>query len=154
MSSSACGKGSGVVMPTRWNPTSRAYAFSSAVSTQPSVAQREYRHERLLRNLDLADPLHALLALGLLVEQLALAADVTAIALGQNVLAHGADRLAGNDLAANRRLQRDVEHLARNQLAQLVDEHAPLVINLVLVDDHAQRIDRLAVDQHVQLDQL
>src|SRR3712207_6875935 len=55
----------------------------------------------------------ALLALLLLFEQLALAADVAAVALGEHVLTLGLDRLAGNDLRADRRLDRHVEHLAR-----------------------------------------
>jgi hypothetical protein len=44
--------------------------------------------------LDAADHLHALLALLLLLEQLALAGDVTAVALGEHVLADRADVLA------------------------------------------------------------
>ena len=44
------------------------------------------------------DALHALLAFLLLLEQLALAGDVATVALGQHVLAHRADRLAGDDV--------------------------------------------------------
>src|SRR5580704_14515340 len=57
--------------------------------------------EGLLRDLDRAHLLHALLALFLLLEELALAADVAAVALGEHVLAHGAHALAGDDLAAD-----------------------------------------------------
>ena len=53
--------------------------------------------ERLLGDLDATDHLHALLALLLLLEQLPLTADVTAVALGEHILAEGADRLAGDD---------------------------------------------------------
>src|SRR5215213_6043139 len=84
------------------------------------LSNRQHRHKRLLRDLDRAHPLHALLPLGLLLEQLALAADVAAIALGQNVLAHRADRLASDDLAAVSVLDRYFEELARDQLAQLL----------------------------------
>ena len=45
------------------------------------AVKREHRQERLLRHLDRADDLHALLALLLLLEQLALARDVAAVAL-------------------------------------------------------------------------
>src|SRR6266478_2169630 len=47
-----------------------------------------------LRDLNVADLAHALLALLLLLKELLLAADVAAIALGQHILAQRADRLA------------------------------------------------------------
>src|SRR2546422_864485 len=53
--------------------------------------------ERLLGDLDAADALHAPLALLLALEQLALAGDVTAVALGDDVLAPGLHRLARDD---------------------------------------------------------
>src|SRR5438132_14411251 len=73
------------------------------------VAQAQGRDERLLRDLDPADALHALLAFLLLLQQLALARDVAAVALGQHVLALGLDRLPGHDAATDRRLDRLVE---------------------------------------------
>ena len=55
----------------------------------PSVAlQVEHRQEGRLRHVDLAEGLHALLALGLLVEQLLLARDIAPVALGEHVLAY------------------------------------------------------------------
>src|SRR3954452_15647123 len=54
----------------------------------------EHRQEGLLRNLDGAHHLHALFAFLLLLQQLALAADVAAVALGGDVLAEGVDRRA------------------------------------------------------------
>src|SRR4051812_17047323 len=45
----------------------------------------------LLGNFDVADLLHALLSFLLLLEQLALARDVAAVALGRHVLANGLD---------------------------------------------------------------
>src|SRR6266566_9120621 len=65
------------------------------------LIKAEHRHERLLRNLDRADALHASLAFLLLFQQLAFACDVAAVALGQNVLPHGRDRLARDHLAAD-----------------------------------------------------
>src|SRR3954453_8426846 len=56
-------------------------------------ADLEHRQERLLGHLDPADLLHALLAFLLLLEQLALARDVAAVALGDHVLAHRLHRL-------------------------------------------------------------
>src|ERR1700685_3406651 len=53
------------------------------------VTQAQRRDEGLLGHLHPADVLHLLLALFLLLEQLALAGDVTAVALAQHVLALG-----------------------------------------------------------------
>src|SRR4029450_11667279 len=75
--------------------------------------------ERLLRDLDAADHLHPLLTLLLLLQQLPLAGDVTAAALGEDVLADGADRLAGDDPGADGGLDRHLELLPRDELAQL-----------------------------------
>src|SRR6185437_12719637 len=61
------------------------------------LAQLEHGQEGLLGHLDPPDLLHPLLALLLLLEQLALAGDVAAVALGGDVLAVGLDRLAGHD---------------------------------------------------------
>src|SRR6185369_10825004 len=92
-----------------------------------SLAHPERRDERLLRDVDLAELAHLLLALLLLVEELALACRVAAVALGRHVLAERRDRLAGDDLSADRRLDRDLEKMLRNELLELLDEHpAPL----------------------------
>ena len=50
-----------------------------------------------VRNLHGAEVAHLLLALLLLFEQLLLAGDVAAVALGEHVLAHGLHRLARDD---------------------------------------------------------
>src|SRR5262245_35759756 len=63
--------------------------------------------EGFLRDLDLAEAPHLLLSRFLLVEQLALAGDVAAIAFGRHVLAQSADRLSRDHLAADRRLDRN-----------------------------------------------
>src|SRR3954469_271456 len=69
--------------------------FAALVDGDDLVGQRG--DEGLLGDLDPADHLHPLLAFLLLLEQLALAGDVTAVALGQHVLADRPDRLAGDD---------------------------------------------------------
>src|ERR1700743_75225 len=61
------------------------------------------RPEGALRNFDLAELPHPLLALLLLLQKLALAADVAAIALRRHILGQSPDRLARDDPAANRR---------------------------------------------------
>src|SRR5690242_2522251 len=92
----------------------------TVVTAASVVVELERRHERLLGDLDAADVLHPLLALLLLLEQLALSGDVAAVALGQHVLALGLDRLAADDATADGRLDRHVEHLPRDELAELL----------------------------------
>src|SRR5882757_4569746 len=92
---------------------------SRAAEGVMSVVQLQRGHGRLLGDLHATDLLHALLPLLLAVEELALARDVTAVALGDHVLALGLNRLAGDDAPADRRLDRYVEQLARDELAQL-----------------------------------
>src|SRR5688572_29555574 len=114
----------------------------------------EDRQEGLLRDLDGPHLLHALLALLLLLEELALPADVAAVALREHVLPQRLHRLAGDDLLADGRLDRDLEQLPRDQVLQLVrDLPAPLV-RLVAVNDDAEGVDRVAVDQHVELHEI
>ena len=56
-------------------------------------------------------------------------------------------------MAADRRLHGDVEHLPRYQLLHLVDQFPPAVVRVVAMNDEGQRIDRIAVDQDIELDQ-
>src|SRR3954464_15123043 len=83
-----------------------------------SVRCRQRGDEGLLGHFHPPDHLHPLLALLLLLEQLALAGDVTAVALREDVLADRADRLAGDDPAADGRLDRYLELLPRNEFLQ------------------------------------
>src|SRR5918992_1542049 len=95
------------------------------------LIQLEHREERLLRHLHAAHLLHALLAFLLLLEQLALARDVAAVALRDHVLAHRLHRLARDDLRPDRCLDRDLELLPWDLLAQALGEHAAGRIRLV-----------------------
>src|SRR3954469_19348653 len=84
------------------------------------LLQAEGGDERLLGDLDPPDVLHLLLALLLLLEELPLAGDVTAVALGQHVLALGLPRLAGDDPPTDGGLDGHVEQLPGDELAQLL----------------------------------
>src|SRR5450759_5722297 len=99
------------LVPTAWASKIRRGLFPAEPLT---LVKFEHRHECLLRNLNRTDPLHPLLAFLLLFQQLPLAGDVAAIALGKHVLPHRRNRLAGDHLAADGRLQRHDEHLPRN----------------------------------------
>src|SRR5713101_2952663 len=112
----------------------------------------EHRQERFLRHLDLADLFHPLLAFLLLLEQLTLAGDVAAVTLGGDVLAHGLDRLAGDDPAADRGLDRDLVELAGDHRPQLLGEGLALLVGLLAVDDDGEGVHRVPVEQDVELD--
>jgi hypothetical protein len=102
---------------------------------RPSIPALQDRHERFLRDVDAADALHALLALFLLLQQLALARDVAAVAFGGDVFADGLDRLAGDDLAADRGLQRDLEEVAVDFFLQADEQLSAAGLGVVAVDD-------------------
>ena len=64
--------------------------FLSQIPAWILFVQLEYREESLRRDLHRAELAHFLFAFLLLFEQLFLSRDVAAVALGENVLAHGA----------------------------------------------------------------
>src|SRR4051812_31018987 len=124
------------------------------VTRTSGVADFQNRKEGFLRNFDTADLLHALLALFLLLEELAFTRDVAAVTLRRDVLADRLDRFARDDAAADRCLQCDFEHLSRNQLAQLLDDRAAIFVRLVAMDDHTECVDRFAIYENVEADEV
>src|SRR6185369_17377980 len=99
-----------------------------------SLATLQDRQEGLLRDLHPSDLFHAALALLLLLEELPLTSNVAAVALGGDVLPHGLHALAGDDLGADGGLDGDLEHLARDQLAEPLAEVAATDVRGVAVD--------------------
>src|SRR5687768_5854182 len=131
----------------------KASATSSRFRSR-SLIDLEHREEGLLGHLDAADLLHALLALLLLFEQFALARDVAAVELRRDVLAQRLDGLAREDACADGGLDRDVEELARNRLLEPLHERLARRIGVVAMDDHRERVDAVAGEQHVELDEV
>src|SRR5579884_2762107 len=127
---------------------------SRAPSALPALPDVEYGEERLLRHLDRADLLHPLLPRLLLLEQLALARDVAAVALREHVLAPRLHRLARDHARPDRGLDRDVEELARDLLLQLLDEQLAALVGAVAVQDQRERVDRLVRHEHVDADEV
>src|SRR6478609_9809647 len=78
-------------------------------------------NERFLRDVDLAELPHLLLALLLLLQKFALARNVAAVAFRGDVFAQRADGFARDDLAADRSLDRDLEHVRRYQFLHFLD---------------------------------
>src|SRR5271155_2167206 len=110
--------------------------------------------EGFLGDVDLAHSLHAFFAFFLFFEEFALAGNVAAVALGENVFADGGDGFAGYDAAADVSLDGHFEHLARNQFAQSRDQFAAAVVSKFAVNDQRQRVNGFAADQHVELDEV
>ena len=104
----------------KWEGELSALQGRRSRPSPPRPVHLQRRDEGFLRDLHLAELAHPLLALFLLVEELALAGDVAAIAFGGDVLAQGRDGFAGDDLAADGGLDRDLEHMARDQVLQLL----------------------------------
>src|SRR5258706_2918423 len=126
-------------------------AFSAFSAFQPWLLfHLKDGEERLLRDFDVAHLLHALLARLLLLEQLPLAGDVAAVALGEHVLPHRLDVFAGDDIRPDGRLHRDVEHLARDEGAHARGELAAAEARGLAVHDERQGVDAVAVDEDVQ----
>src|SRR5688572_11459832 len=125
----------------------------AARASFPFRPHLQHGQKRLLRNVDLPDPLHALLPFFLLLEQLALTRDISPIALGEHVLAKRLDGLTRNDSASDCSLDRHLEHLSGNQLAHLGRQRTPALICCVAVHDHRQRVDGISVDEDVHLHQ-
>src|SRR5690606_3455617 len=112
------------------------------------------RDEGLLGHLDPADHLHPLLAILLLLQQLPLTGDVTAVAHGEHVLPQRTDVLPGDHARAVRGLDRHLELLPRDELLELPGHLLAVGVGLVPMHDRAERVHRLAVEQDVHLDQV
>src|SRR5262245_45620416 len=102
--------------------------MSRGESASRSSSALQHRQERLLRHLDPPDLFHALLSFLLFLEQLALARDVAAVALGRHVLAHRLHGLARDDAAADGGLDGDLVELARDHAAELLREDLALLV--------------------------
>ena len=79
-----------------------ANSSTARPATRTQSSSLKGRHEGLLGDFDASEVLHALLALFLLLEEFALARDVTAVTLGEHVLATGLHGLASDDASADR----------------------------------------------------
>src|SRR5712691_5204238 len=90
-------------------------------SSLTPFAYLQHSEKRLLGDVHTADAFHALLAFLLLLEQLALAGDVAAVALGKDVFTHGMHRLARNDLGADGSLNGNFKHLAGDEFPHFGD---------------------------------
>src|ERR1700691_3068457 len=125
-------------------------AGSATAALLPDLEQGQ---ESLLRNLDASDLFHPLLAFLLLLEQLSFSRDIAAVTFGGDVLAQRLDGFARDNLGADSGLNRDFEHLARDQLAHLFAQRPAPFISLVAMHDYRKRVNHLAVNPYIQFNQ-
>src|SRR5438105_6545876 len=92
--------------------------------------------ECLLRDLDAAELPHSLFAFLLLVEKFAFARNVAAIALGGDILAQRLDGFSRDNLAADRRLHRNLEQMSWNQILELLAHRPAASFGARAVHDH------------------
>ena len=88
----------------------------------------------------------------MLFEELLLAGNVAAVALGENVLAHRLHGLAGNDAGTDGCLNGDLEELTGNVLLQFFGDLAGAGVCLVLVNDERESVHLIAVQEKIELD--
>src|SRR5271156_4624677 len=125
-------------------------AGSATIALLPDLEQGQ---ESLLRNLDAPDLFHPLLAFLLLLEQLSFSRDIAAVTFGGDILTQRLDGFPGDNLRANPGLNRDFEHLARDQLAHLFAQRPAPFVSLVAMHDYRKRVHHLAVDPNIQFNQ-
>ena len=101
--------------------------------------------ESLGRYLNGSELAHFLFAFLLLFKQLFLSRDIAAVALCKNILAHGLDGLASDDLAADGGLNGYLEKLTGDIILELFAQLPRSGIGLVLVRNEAESIDLIAV---------
>ena len=106
-----------------------------------------------MRNLHIANLFHSLLTAFLLLQQFSFATYVTAIALGQHIFTDLFDRFACNDFRTDSSLNRNVELLSWNQFLQLFTHPATKGDGIVLMRQCRECVDRLTVEQDVELDE-
>src|SRR3979490_966014 len=82
----------------------------------------QHGEKGFLRNVHATHALHALFSFFLLLQEFSFAENTPAVTLGDHVLAYRRDGLARDDAAADGGLDRDLEHLARNQFSETRDE--------------------------------
>ncbi len=116
------------------------------------IPRFEDLNEGVLGDVHLAEGFHLGLTLFLLLEEFALSGDVAAVAFGGDVFAHGADRFPGDDVATNRGLDGDNEHLGRDDFLEFGSEFATAVDGFVAVNDGGEGFDGIAGDEHVHFD--
>src|SRR5882724_12630271 len=136
--------------PVTTSRISRNKAKFITAGRSSTFAPLQHREKRFLRNLHRTDLLHALLPFFLLIQKFALAGDIAAIAFRKHVLAQRLDVLARDDVAADRRLDGDVEHLPRDQAAQPLDQLAAAALRRLAMHHGGKRVDALAVHEDVE----
>ena len=113
----------------------------------------EHGEKCFLRNFDFANLHHALFTGFLLFEQFALSRDIAAITFGKNIFAHRIDGFARNNLTTDSTLNWYLELMPRNGFTQFFANNPRSLDGPVFVNEYAERIDLLVIDQYREFDE-
>ena len=120
-----------------------------AMKTQGGYIPVQYGQERFLRNFYRTDLLHSFLSLFLFFQQFTLTGDIASITFRRHVFTDSLDRLTSDDLCAYRRLDSDIELLARDQLFQFLAHTTSESNAIIHVRQCRQSVYRLTVQQDI-----
>jgi len=121
----------------------------------PSVlTELKHCHKSLLGNFHRTHLAHSFFTFLLFLQKLLLSCDITTVTLGQDVLADCLDRLPGNDLAADGRLDWNLKEMSGNLPLQSLAHAAASLIGRGGMNDEGEGIHRFPIDQDIQFDQI
>ena len=94
------------------------------------------RQERILGYFDTSHLFHAFFTGFLLLKQLFLTRDITAITLGSHIFTQCLDIGSRQNLPPDRGLNSDVKHLSRNEFLHFTGERHPFTAGIIPVHDY------------------
>src|SRR5699024_332838 len=115
---------------------------------------RECCDKGFLRNFDGTHHLHTLFTFLLLLEQLALTRNVTAITLGKHVFPDRTNVLSGNNARTDSSLDGNLKLLPRNKFLELCSHFHAVTICMITVGDDRERINGISLQQDVDFYQI
>src|SRR5258708_26806331 len=126
---------------------------SAMTESIASAIHLQRGNKTFLRDVDLTELPHLLLAFLLLLQKFSFARDVAAVAFCGDVLAQRAHGFPRNHLAADCGLDRNLEHVRRDQFLHLLDHGAAAAFRALAGHPPPERLHAHGVDQVLHLDQ-
>ena len=103
-------------------------------------------------DVDFAEGFHLRFSFLLFFKEFALSGNITTVTFRGDVFPHGGDGFTSDDVAADRCLDGDDEHLRRDDFFELSGEFTAATLSFVDVDDGGEGFDGFAGDEHVHFD--
>src|SRR4029079_6392043 len=111
----------------------------------------EHLDKSLLRNVNLPDAFHPFLAFLLFLQKLSLTRNIAAVAFRSYIFSQRRNALTRNNFSANSCLDRHSIELSRDPFLWFRRQLTSPRLRTIFVHDHRKRIDRLTVNEKVQL---